>query len=291
MLWYKSWLDTRWRFLIAMTLLMLSAAGVVFTYPRVMKLLPLAPAVDTSGELGRRIQEAIVLSRTYRGYVFSQWFQQNLPQMWTIFAVLLGSGGLLAQGARGGALFTLSMPASRNHLIGVRAAAGLVELLVLAVVAPLLLPLLSPAVGESFGVGDALAHSVCLFAAGAVFFSLAFLLSTSFDDLWRPLLITLAVAIVIGLCELVFRDLSPYSVFAVMRGEVFPHRSRAVAGTARKHRGVGSDALRRHHQHGAARFLMRRAKPRRREGCFVLRDFVAGYSRAGTSGPAARGTA
>jgi ABC-type transport system involved in multi-copper enzyme maturation permease subunit len=221
MLWYKSWVDTRWRFLIGMGLLMLSAAGVVFMYPRVMKLLPMAPAVDTSGELGRRIQEAMELSRTYRGYVYSQWFQQNLPQMWTIVAVLLGSGGVLAQGARGGALFTLSMPASRNRLIGARAAAGLGELLVLAVVPPLLLPLLSPAVGATFGVGDALIHSVCLFAAGAVFFSLAFLLSTSFDDLWRPMLITLAVAMVLALCGLVFRDLAPYSVFTVMSGEVY----------------------------------------------------------------------
>jgi hypothetical protein len=221
MLWYKSWVDTRWRFLIGMGLLMLSAAGVVFTYPRVIKLLPMAPAVDTSGELGRRIQEAMDLSRTYRGYVYSQWFQQNLPQMWTIFAVLLGSGGLLAQGARGGTLFTLSMPASRNRLIGVRAAAGLAELFVLAVVPPLLLPLLSPAVGQTFGVGDALVHSVCLFAAGAVFFSVAFLLSTSFDDVWRPLLITLAAATVLALCGMVFRDLARYSVFTVMSGEVY----------------------------------------------------------------------
>src|ERR1700720_2577010 len=104
MLWYKSWLDTRWRFLIGMGLLILSAAGTVFTYPQVMKLMPLAPAVDTSGELGRRIREAVELSRSYRGYVWSQWFRQNLPQIWTVFAVLLGSGGVLAQGSRSGVL-------------------------------------------------------------------------------------------------------------------------------------------------------------------------------------------
>ena len=57
MLWYKSWLETRWRFLIGLTLLMLSAAGAVIAYPRVVKLLPLANTVDVSGEIGRRIKE------------------------------------------------------------------------------------------------------------------------------------------------------------------------------------------------------------------------------------------
>ena len=145
------------------------------------------------------------LARNYRGYVWSQWFRQNLPQMWTLFAVLLGTGGLLSQASGGGALFTLSLPVSRSRLLGVRAATGLAELLVLALVPSLLLPLLSPAVGQTYSVGDALVHGVCLFIAGAVFFSLAFLLSTVFSDVWRPLLIVLCVATVLAFGELVVR--------------------------------------------------------------------------------------
>ena len=97
MLWYKSWLETRWRFLIGLVLLMFSVAGTVLAYPQVVKLLPLAPTIDVGGEIGRRIREAAELARNYRGYVWSQWFRQNLPQMWTLFAVLLGTGGLLSQ--------------------------------------------------------------------------------------------------------------------------------------------------------------------------------------------------
>ena len=135
MLWYKSWLETRWRFLIGLALLMLlRLRHRARRIPKCMKLLPLAPRVDLSGELGRRIAEAVELSRSYRGYVWSQWFRQNMPQMWTLFAVLLGTGGLLSQASGGGALFTLSLPVSRNRLLGVRAATGLAELLVLALV-------------------------------------------------------------------------------------------------------------------------------------------------------------
>ena len=72
MLWYKAWLETRWRFLIGLVLLMCSAAGVVLVYPRVMQLLPLVPAADAGGEIGRRIREGAVLAREYRGYVRSE---------------------------------------------------------------------------------------------------------------------------------------------------------------------------------------------------------------------------
>jgi hypothetical protein len=219
MLWYKSWVETRSRFLIGLALVICSAAATVFTYPKVVQLLTLVPAVDVGGVIGQKIREAADLAREYRGYVWSTWFRQNLTQMWTIFAALLGTGGLLSQVAGGGALFTLSLPASRPRLLAVRAATGLVELLVLAVVPSLLIPLLSPAVGQSYGLGDALVHSLCLFIAGSVFFSLAFLLSTVFSDVWRPLLIALALAAVIGLAEQIVDGLSHPGLFAVMSGE------------------------------------------------------------------------
>lgn len=222
MLWYKSWLETRWRFLIGLALLMLSAGAVVAAYPRVMKLLPLVPTVDAGGELGRRIREGAELVRTYRGYIWSQWLRQSLANMMTLFAVLLGTGGLLSQASSGGgALFTLSLPVSRTRLLGVRAATGLAELAVLAFLPPLLIPLLSPGVGESYPLGDALIHGACLFVAGAVLFSMACLFSTVFNDVWRPALIVCGIAGVLGVCEPFFGELSRYSLFGIMDGEIY----------------------------------------------------------------------
>lgn len=219
MLWYKSWMETRWRFLIGLVLVICSACATVSMWPRVVELLPLASSVDPGGEIGRRIKESVDVQREYRGYVWSQWFGQNLTNLGTLFAVLLGTGGLLTSG--GSALFTLSMPASRNRLIGVRTAAGLGELLVLALVPTLAIPLLSPSVGETYRLSDALVHGICLFIAGAAFFSFAVLLSTVFTDLWRPLLLALTVAVVLALCEQVFRELSPFGIFRVMSAEAY----------------------------------------------------------------------
>ena len=221
MLWNKSWMETRWRFLIGLALLVFSAGGTVLAYPQVIKLLPLVPAVDVSGELGRRIREGAELARSYRGYVWSQWLRQSMTNMLTLFAVLLGTGGLLSQVSGGGALFTLSLPVTRTRLLGVRAATGLAELLVLAVVPPLALPVLSSAIGQRYGIQDALVHGVCLFIAGAVVFSLAFLLSTVFNDVWRPALIAGCAAAVLGLSEPFFPGLARYGLFATMDGELY----------------------------------------------------------------------
>ena len=151
MLWYKSFLETRWRFLIGLAILMLSVTGTVLAYPRVAQLLPLVPSMDTSGEIGRRIKDIADLSRTYHGYIWVQALRQNVTQMLTFFAVLLGTGGLLSQASGSGALFTLSLPVSRNRLLAVRTATGLAELAALAFVPILMLPLISPAVGGHFG--------------------------------------------------------------------------------------------------------------------------------------------
>ena len=219
MLWYKAWLDTRWRFLIGLALLTCGAATMVIIHDRVMELLPLVPNVQVSGELGRRVRESASLIGDYRGYVWAQWFRQTPTQIGTLFAILLGTGGLLAQSSGGALLFTLSLPVSRTRLLSVRLAAGLGEWLLLALVPSLVIPLLSPAVGQSYGVGAAIAHSVCIFIAGAVFFSLAFFLSTCFSDMWRPLLLTVVIGVAISVVTEIIRELSPYSVFSVMSGE------------------------------------------------------------------------
>jgi ABC-2 type transport system permease protein len=224
MLWYKSWLETRWRFLIGLALLIVLAAGTVFQYPAVLKLLPLASGIDTSGPMGRMISEAVDVQREYRGFVWWHWFRQNLTQIWTLFAILLGSGSLLSKASGGAALFTLSLPASRSRLLAVRSATALAELAVLAFVPSLLIPLLSPAIGESYGVRDVVVHGACLFIGGSVFFSLALLLSTVFGDLWRPLAIACAVAVVLALSEQILRDLWRFGTFHAMSAEVYFRR-------------------------------------------------------------------
>jgi ABC-2 type transport system permease protein len=218
MLWYKSWLDTRWRFLIGLALMMCAAFYVVAAWTRVKELLPTLSSLYDGGELSRRIRDAAELQKTYAGFVWSQWFRQTPTQTGTLFAILLGSGGLLSHDSSG-RLFTLSLPVSREWLVNARAVTGLAEWFAIAIVPALLIPLLSPTVGERYAVSAALVHGICIFVGGAVFFSLAVLLSTVFDDLWRPLLIAVALAVVGGAIELAIAGPTRFGTFCVMTGE------------------------------------------------------------------------
>ncbi|MDP2318180.1 MAG: hypothetical protein Q8O42_02415 [Acidobacteriota bacterium] len=221
MLWYKTWLETRSRFLAGLVVLMFSAGSTVLLYPQMSQLLPAVSETQFSGAIGRQVREALELSRTYEGYVWLQWFVNNMPKTWALFAILLGAGGLLSQSTRGGAMFTLSLPVSRERLLDIRAGAALSELLILAIVPSVLVVLLSPSIGQSYSLADALVYSLCMFTAGTVLFSLTFLLSTVFDDIWRPALIVVGVATCVSFMEQAIQGLSRYSLFGVMSAESY----------------------------------------------------------------------
>ena len=91
LLWRKAWLDTRWRFLIGLLVVVVAACGVVFSYPRA---LAVATAMEQSrlqfqgtGPVAQRLSEAFAVVKIYRSYVTTQLFQQELPQMWCLFAM------------------------------------------------------------------------------------------------------------------------------------------------------------------------------------------------------------
>ena len=65
----------------------------------------------------------------------------------------------------------------------------------------LIFAVMAPAIGEHYSLANALVHSMCLFVACAAFFSLALLLSTSYSDVWRPMVIALAAGVVLALIE------------------------------------------------------------------------------------------
>jgi hypothetical protein len=68
---------------------------------------------------------------------------------------------------------------------------------------------------------DALVHGFCLLIAGAVFFSLASLLSTMFGDVWRPAVIAVAVYYGLSFIEQVVPGLSGRGFTAVMSAESY----------------------------------------------------------------------
>jgi len=221
-LWNKFWLETRWRFISGIAILTVLAGGQVVEWVATSRfLLQIDPSVVesyTSGPMGAAIREAMELQSSFRGFIWYNAFRDNLASGGTFFAILLGCGGLLSESSKGSALFTLSLPVTRRALFAARTGVGLAQCLVIAVVPPLLIPLMAPAIGQQFGVVDALAHGVCLFVVGALFFGLATYLSTFFADTWRPLVIALMIACVALVGSYAVPQID---VFSVMNGATY----------------------------------------------------------------------
>ncbi len=221
MLWHKAWLETRWRFAAALLILTVMAGAKVYEYVVVQRMMPMAESVlsgTDNSPLGAAIRDAVAVQREFRGFIWYTAFRDNLTQMGVLFAVLLGCGGLLSESKKGSALFTLSLPITRKQLLGVRTATGLAQCFAIAMIPPLVIPLLAPAVGQQFSIIDALVHGLCLFFVGALFFSLASFLSTMFGDIWRPLLVAVVLACVAALVQVVAPELG---LFRLMSGETY----------------------------------------------------------------------
>jgi ABC-type transport system involved in multi-copper enzyme maturation permease subunit len=223
MLWHKAWLETRWRFISALVILTLMSGSNVYEYLATQRLMPQinatldSSAIDKTG-IGSVIREAIELQKDFRGFIWYQGFRDNLTQMGVFFAVLLGCGGLLHESSKGSALFTLSLPVTRTQLLGARAGVGIAQLLAISIVPPLAISMLAPTIGQRFGIVDALAHGVCIFFVATVFFSLASFLSTLFADIWRPMLIAIAIACAVAIASYGVPQLG---IFSVMSGESY----------------------------------------------------------------------
>ena len=219
MLWQHAFLETRWRFLIGLVILPVSAAFIALGYPQVIALSQNVTAVPDTA-LGREIATAMEMAKRYDSYVWSEWFQQNGAQLGSFFAVIIGTGGLLSQGAAA-RLFTLSLPVSREQLLGARAAVGLGQVLALALAPALVIVLLSPIIARSFPVLDALAYALCAFAGCAVFFSLAFLFSSMFENVWAPVVLALCAGAALRALDQITGGAGGFSLLRMMHGDAY----------------------------------------------------------------------
>ena len=216
MLWHpalsrRAWLDTRARFVTGLVLLLFAAGATVYFYDIAMTRLSL------QARTAQLEPEAIF--GDYRTYVWNTAVRDAIRQLTALFAVVIAAGGLLSQASRGGGIFMLSLPVTRERLLWTRTTVGLLELAALSLLPMLLISGLSAVMGQSYPPLDALVHGICLFVAGSVLYSATTYLSTVFNDIWRPPLVALCAVIVIGFALFVLGGSSRNSLLGVMTGE------------------------------------------------------------------------
>jgi len=159
---YKSWLETRSRFLWGSLLVLGTVGNSVFQGPIVMR------AVR---------QQLPWLPMPFPRYLWETVYHGSLVATWIGFVVLLGLGGLRREHSTGVSAFTLSLPARRSKFLQAQAVVALAEALVMGFLPALLVPALSRLIGQTFAIDQAICYAVVLVGAGLVFYGWTVLLS------------------------------------------------------------------------------------------------------------------
>jgi ABC-2 type transport system permease protein len=172
MLWYKMWRESWIRFAISAGALLWMCGVVVL--------------------LQRQIRDHADEPLCYANYIWHAVYKANVLDLYILLVIVLGLGGVLQERAQGTVAFTLSLPVSRWRLTGVRAAMGMAQVAVLALLPALLIPLLSMYVGETFPFVRALQFSVLWAGCGMVIFALTFFFSAVLSGAYSPAIASVA---------------------------------------------------------------------------------------------------
>lgn len=158
----KSWLESRGRFVSAAVVLAILGVSTVLR----------APATISGWESVHRGEQM-----SYPLYIWLSLSHGFLQFLWVIAAVILGLGGLIREEALGSSGFSLALPVSRRAHILTRAGVGAAEAAALGFIPGLIVVALSPVIGRSYPLSQALLFAGLLVLAGLVFYALGFLLS------------------------------------------------------------------------------------------------------------------
>src|SRR5882724_7654191 len=136
MIWYKAWLESRARFLVAAIVIVAVLGWAIFDAEHAMKRFDSHPPI------------------TYGLYV---WFvlTGRFQPVWVLSILILGLGGLLRERSLGTAQYTLALPVSRRRWMIARAGLGLAESAVLAMLPAIVIPIISQVIGRSYTVIEA----------------------------------------------------------------------------------------------------------------------------------------
>jgi ABC-2 type transport system permease protein len=224
MLWQKSWWETRLIFLVCLIM-------AFFVFALVFG------GSNDAADWTMRLQRSTELSESerqalnnFQAQIWALWFKTMLSFYYPYVAVVIGVMCLRSactsvpfQAATG--LFTFSLPVSRRKVMLSQAAVGIGEMVLLALIPSLFLPIMAQIRGGWFSWRDVLIYSLLTTLGGMVFFCSAFLLMVVIGN--RFVVIVLLEAVVFAFL-LPFQPFKPrqwWNILGVMAGEsYFYHR-------------------------------------------------------------------
>lgn len=196
-MWHKCWLESRWRFLMALSLVIAVSAIDVAQADRVMPQMGLA-----RGEFSR--------------FIWKMYFSR-VSLAWILGTLLLSAGGLLREQSTGASLFSLSLPVSRRRWLFTRMLAALCQSLVLAFVPAVVIPVVASAVGHTYPPGQAARFSLLMFLTGLAAFAVGVLGSTLIQGEYGAVLLGVAYVFMAGMLANILMPGGEYAEYVTGR--------------------------------------------------------------------------
>jgi hypothetical protein len=223
MIWYKTWIKTRWGFVFNLLLFAVLAFGAIPRDPA--KLARRIARLQSAGQqFGADAHRVIETLSSFQGIVWDSWFKLLLTA-WPMVAVAMGAILLhttcqvMGSTQSGSVLYTLSLPVTRRRVLLAPAVIAAAELMALSLVPSVLLSLLSELKGETFPVGDAVIYALLVALGGMVFFGFSFLLSTILKNGWTAIFIGWGAVIALWLPSWMAESHPWWSLLRVMSGQ------------------------------------------------------------------------
>jgi hypothetical protein len=220
MLWKKVWWETRWLFLIGLgALLSICILTFVADYDTATWTARLQRSAGLS-ESERQVLD------NFQGRMWMLLFKFLLCFVWADYAVIMGAACLMtvcpampSQGAAG--LYTLSLPVSRRKVLLSQATVGFSQIFLVALITPLILPLIARFQGQWFSWKDALIYTLMMVLGSAVFFYLSFLLTVILNNWVFAFMLVEGVVIALFLPFLSLEARPWWNILGVMAGESY----------------------------------------------------------------------
>ena len=209
MLWYKAWLETRWRFLLCLGGLAFCSGFFVL--------------VNGTGDNFHRLPTFAFGGREARALLFRA--HVGLVALFPIAAILLGMGGVVREKAVGTSSFTLALPVSRTHLMLSRVGIGVLEIASLTF-APwiLMLAVTYFYLRQPISLSFASPLLIALFAGGLLLYAMAVLISSVIEGEYTAPVVAFGIFVLDIYGTVIIQALRPLNIVVFMRLQEYVNR-------------------------------------------------------------------
>lgn len=223
MLWKKSWWETRWLSLIFLIVMFCGYFPMfAFGYDETQW----AASLHRDAILSESDRQTL---NSYQGFTWAIFIKLYFNFVWADLAVFMGAACLAtacpwSPYQRVSVLFTFSFPVSRRKVLLSQAAFGYGEMILIALISFLLLPLIARVQGRWFSLRDAMLYALLMVFAGAALFFSSFLLTVILGNWLAAFVIVEIPLLALTLSSMRFGTRPWWNILGMMSGESYFYR-------------------------------------------------------------------